>query len=829
MGLKLANNAISRLSVGISPTDVTIVLVPGGGAAFPTLGAGDYFPATIVKADGTLEIVKVTARASDVLTVVRAQENTTAKAFNAGDRIELRMTAGAFAAQDERITTLNNLHPSGTALTPLAQWSSVPQMVTDNADLNDEINAQAQALANRTAASVRWEDTIIGFDATGLADKSVVYFKGRDAVGDGGGGPFRYSASSTQPEDGGTVFAPTGGGRLFRDFKPWEKISYEYFPATSAGLNTAVTKAIDNNIGQVNVSGEFSVNGTEVTEKLTQIEIVGEGAIIGPYRKWVIPHRRGQFIPTSGISPAVHLQKTTEAAAPVVVMMGDSISTEGADAHALTHSMWSIIKEQFQKQNPNKAFTFHNRAIGGQTWLHANTKPTAFPYWYTNTTLDWLTYIESLQPDCVVLAFGMNDSNGFNSGAPHAVVSKIKAWAKVPDIVFVTNPVPAGATVYPDGTGFGFRGQTFQEGRDLAAGYVRSYASFFGHGLIDINRAMVAMRDGYDTHSGIMRVVETVTPASGAYTAVKGAHDFAIRGVVNGATWAEGKVLAIKSGLDVSDFVFVTKTGGNFVMSGFAGGVSTYKLVSTGVSIPSSSFGFEFSIVGGIARLLIDPTGPDFSSKRAIAEFPVIRGGGLFLPVVSWQGEAAGPFASLTYITGYGTPKFKQVVTDEDVWGPSDISPDIKPEFGGNGINHYSAKGVELVVRPAIEACDFSCPAYTSGIHSGGRWAKYPDGTAIYSKKVTWTGNIAAPNGSLFLSNDAIADTDFPNIFMSDGASGSVFQSAFHVMSDGANFVWVLSGGVSRVNNAIRYRLASTLERTGITVDIHITMTGRWK
>lgn len=222
MGLKLANNALSRLSASISPTDTTVTLVPGGGAAFPTLATGDYFPATIVKADGSLEIVKVTARSTDVLTVVRAQESTTAKAFNAGDRIELRLTAGTYASQfsdvDSRLSTQNNLHPSGTALTPIAQWVSVPQMVTDNSDLTDEINAQAQALANRTAASVRWADTIVGFDATGATDGAIVCFHGRNTKGDGLGGPLRYSASSTATPNGGTVFAPAvGSGRLLRD------------------------------------------------------------------------------------------------------------------------------------------------------------------------------------------------------------------------------------------------------------------------------------------------------------------------------------------------------------------------------------------------------------------------------------------------------------------------------------------------------------------------------------------------------------------------------------------------------------------------------------
>lgn len=97
MGLKLSNNAISRLASGITNSDITISLTPGSGALFPALTAGDWFPATIVKANGTLEIVRVTGRSVDVLTVTRAQESTTAKAFNAGDMIELRLTAGAIA------------------------------------------------------------------------------------------------------------------------------------------------------------------------------------------------------------------------------------------------------------------------------------------------------------------------------------------------------------------------------------------------------------------------------------------------------------------------------------------------------------------------------------------------------------------------------------------------------------------------------------------------------------------------------------------------------------------------------------------------------------
>lgn len=102
MGMKLANNAVSRLEAGIAAGATSISITPGDGAKFPVLSAGDYFPATLIRAsDGAVEIIRVTARSTDVLTVARGQENTTALAFVSGDRIELRLTAGAAASLTE--------------------------------------------------------------------------------------------------------------------------------------------------------------------------------------------------------------------------------------------------------------------------------------------------------------------------------------------------------------------------------------------------------------------------------------------------------------------------------------------------------------------------------------------------------------------------------------------------------------------------------------------------------------------------------------------------------------------------------------------------------
>ena len=91
--LKVKNNAIGYLSTAISASDVGVALESGDGAAFPALSTGDYFYATLEDTNGVTEVVKVTARSGDSLTIERAQEGTTAATFAAGSAIELRITA----------------------------------------------------------------------------------------------------------------------------------------------------------------------------------------------------------------------------------------------------------------------------------------------------------------------------------------------------------------------------------------------------------------------------------------------------------------------------------------------------------------------------------------------------------------------------------------------------------------------------------------------------------------------------------------------------------------------------------------------------------------
>ena len=98
--LLFANNAASALSGGITSTATTCVLASGTGALFPNPGAGQYFVMTFTDAATGLfnEIVWVTARAGDTLTIQRGQESTSPLSWLAGDFARNQLTAGQMSA-----------------------------------------------------------------------------------------------------------------------------------------------------------------------------------------------------------------------------------------------------------------------------------------------------------------------------------------------------------------------------------------------------------------------------------------------------------------------------------------------------------------------------------------------------------------------------------------------------------------------------------------------------------------------------------------------------------------------------------------------------------
>lgn len=130
MGIKLKNNVTGFLATAINASTTGITLQSGNGANFPSLSASDYFYATLVSSGGTYEIVKVTARIADAMTIVRGQEGTTANGFAIGSRIEMRVTAQTIIDAITQLAQSEYQVFAGTGSQTVYTLSSTPADVT---------------------------------------------------------------------------------------------------------------------------------------------------------------------------------------------------------------------------------------------------------------------------------------------------------------------------------------------------------------------------------------------------------------------------------------------------------------------------------------------------------------------------------------------------------------------------------------------------------------------------------------------------------------------------------------------------------------------------
>lgn len=96
MALKLTNNAASNLTASLGKDDTMIRVRVGHGTKFPELiRDGDWFPVGVANDLGEIEYMKATSRVGDTIIVVRAQEGTEARDYNAGDPVFLPLTKAA--------------------------------------------------------------------------------------------------------------------------------------------------------------------------------------------------------------------------------------------------------------------------------------------------------------------------------------------------------------------------------------------------------------------------------------------------------------------------------------------------------------------------------------------------------------------------------------------------------------------------------------------------------------------------------------------------------------------------------------------------------------
>ena len=172
MGVKITNNAAGTLAAGISNSATTLTVTSGQGALFPTLTGVDYCFLTLIDTSNNLEIVKCTARSTDSFTIVRAQDNTTARAFAISDRLEMRPTAALF---NEFANPLSEKGADIASASPLVITTG-----SDYFDVTGTTNFSAMTVATNRQFTLQFDAALVmthhatNLDLPGLANITTV-------------------------------------------------------------------------------------------------------------------------------------------------------------------------------------------------------------------------------------------------------------------------------------------------------------------------------------------------------------------------------------------------------------------------------------------------------------------------------------------------------------------------------------------------------------------------------------------------------------------------------------------------------------------------------
>ena len=223
------------LSSGINNSTTTIPVASA--AVFPTPDANNKFFATLDDSSN-VEVVLVTAISSNNLTVVRAQDNTSAAAFGSGTKIELRLTAKVLE--------------TGT---------------TSLSDLDGDTKIQLEESSD--------EDKI-RFDTAGT-ERMAIYETGDVAIGPNGSNPFGISYTGTDfaiSEATGTASVQIDGGDAARmDFGVGSTALFRMYTDTSNF--TEFKRTTDHPI-------IFNTNNTEILRILsTELKLASGKKLVG--------------------------------------------------------------------------------------------------------------------------------------------------------------------------------------------------------------------------------------------------------------------------------------------------------------------------------------------------------------------------------------------------------------------------------------------------------------------------------------------------------------------------------------------------------------------
>jgi hypothetical protein len=274
MAQLFANNASSSLAQPINASATSITLQSGTGARFPnaSVDSGHYFLLTIYNlvngVDADIEIVRVVNRTNDTLTVVRAQESTTARSYLAGSKVQLRLTA-------ESINTVDAVEVRADSITSDGPINAAGQVTAaggfaagDDSFFKDvtvdgiaTFNKQVSATMGLSASQVT-TGALSTLHSLSVTNAST--FNGATIFASA----VSFTGDQVQISEGGTGATTAAAARTNLDVYSKSEADARYINTTDADLtltnNLSVTGASGVSTTALTASGDFSITGDQV-------------------------------------------------------------------------------------------------------------------------------------------------------------------------------------------------------------------------------------------------------------------------------------------------------------------------------------------------------------------------------------------------------------------------------------------------------------------------------------------------------------------------------------------------------------------------------------
>jgi hypothetical protein len=380
----------------------------------------------------------------------------------------------------------------------------------------------------------------------------------------------------------------------------------------------------------------------------------------------------------------------------VVVVVGDSIATYNANTTGRGDGPAQRIEAFYRNRQPT--VTFHNRAIGSQTYQSFFTSTDTAPLapdlvWWAGAP--WKQQVRDLGPNVLYLMFGMNEGAGIRPDLVAALLDEIATWPSAPRVVLCTNVLPS----FADGQ------RAPQEGRDIAAGITRTLGRYRGLPVLDFHRQFCAARDAFDPCESTYRNIELPgVLATDRRKCPEETIDFIAEFDVNmDALIADkgGDKVVVRIGSMTLDWLRISKKAGPQLRLELSSGPGANPYCYREALLPWQGGQRTYRVeVKDNILTMYEPNlgGPEGTNQPALFTSKVIRGGGWFTPFVSTVEGVADIDQTVTNVSFWTAEQrvHRPTITDGEIYqGAAGL-------FEGSLVNHPGNKAGAFIYAPVL-------------------------------------------------------------------------------------------------------------------------------